>query len=236
MVLHPAVLPPDITSLVSVTTTEEGHGFGDTPTVAYNNVGFDIESVFGSFAGPIVQRIQSVTQPLQPFVDFMRSNVPLLDKLGQQITIASVFFGPGADAFFDAINTVNSIEIPEGGQGAFAPLGSFTVTDPRYNATRLFVEAPESATQTIKAVKELGDDGDPDNDTPDQKENKAKAEAFVGATIDKNDGIKFPIITDPNQSFGMFIGATRPSSAGTCRCSRADSASTSRSRSSRGSA
>ena len=61
----------------------------------------------------------------------MRSNVPLLDKLGQQITIASVFFGPGADAFFDAINTVNSIEIPEGGQGAFAPLGSFTVTDPR---------------------------------------------------------------------------------------------------------
>jgi Ca2+-binding RTX toxin-like protein len=180
--------------------------YGDVPSVVFNNVQFDLGAFMGGFAAPIVTRIQAVTKPMQPLLDVLLAPIPVVSDLaGTPITFASML-GPTANAFFSAMNVVNTLEVPATGDNVYLPLGSFATTDPRVSTADLDQnsEHPEGIEVTIQRIKDNASDEDEAGGGGNEK--RAKVEAFVGATFDFHDGLHFPILEDPTQAFGLFIG------------------------------
>ncbi|WP_146196361.1 MULTISPECIES: calcium-binding protein [unclassified Fibrobacter] len=55
-------------------------------SLAFKNLEFDMGSFIGSVLGPIVSKIQTVVEPLEPLIDFLMTPFPVLDDLGIKIT------------------------------------------------------------------------------------------------------------------------------------------------------
>jgi Ca2+-binding RTX toxin-like protein len=84
--------------------------------VAFLDVELDLGSFLGELVVPIVEKIQEVTEPLQPIVDFVAARIPVLSDLaGRKITLidlAAAFGEINPDLIYaiaDIISFVNSI-------------------------------------------------------------------------------------------------------------------------------
>ena len=55
-------------------------------SLAFKNLEFDMGSFIGGVLGPIVSKIQTVIEPLEPLIDFLMTPFPVLDDLGIKIT------------------------------------------------------------------------------------------------------------------------------------------------------
>ncbi len=189
------------TSRFTVTEVVAGSGWGETPQIRFDSVAFDVGFLFGGFITPIVQRVQQITAPLQPMVDLLQSPVPLLSMLGESLTFSRLFFGSGADSFLDAIATINALDIPDDGSGAiFVDLGSFQVRDPRLSPAVQLIGSPAETESTLSAVRRRG------NSDPNAEEDP-QVKTFIDDTVEKGNGLQFPILTDPNQTFALMLAA-----------------------------
>ena len=176
--------------------------FGQTPTVGFDEVQLDLDSFFGGFASGIITQVQKVTKPIAPLIDVLSAELPVISDLGGPANLAELIGGESLGRLVDLVDFINAIHVPESGDlaGAFIPMGSFTLTDPR------------SGSPVI-----LDYTGNPDalSDAQDEYESIFNPNVTIGvgkgpffAEIDPNaeDGMSLPLLTDPAQTFNLFAG------------------------------
>ena len=107
------------------------------PSISLDNFGLDADSFLHGFLGNIVTTVQKFTKPIQPFIDFLQTPVPILSSFGDHETIATLLEkGEGASAaeqqsfnfMLTIIQTIDSIDLSGSSGGAVIPFGTITLT------------------------------------------------------------------------------------------------------------
>jgi hypothetical protein len=177
--------------------------FGNTPSIAFNNVQLDLGSFFGGFVAPIVTNMQKVTKPLEPLADFLMAPIPALSNLSEQfnqgpVTVANLFPSDSQtiEDFAAAIHAINGLN-PANLANGVVDLGSFTITDPRAtdangdsSAAGILTDA--ARTDVVSQISSVS----------------AGAASFFNAigTFGNSQGFQFPMLENPAKIFGLFLG------------------------------
>ncbi|MBC2714899.1 MAG: calcium-binding protein [Desulfobacteraceae bacterium] len=103
--------------------------------VEFRHVSIDMGSFLGDFLGPVVEKIQEITDPLQPIIDVLTARIPVVSDLaGRTITLVDIagltgYVEPAMIyAIADIISLVNSIPAEPG--SLMLPLGGFGIVSP----------------------------------------------------------------------------------------------------------
>ena len=198
--------------------------------IAFENVELDLGKFLADTIGPLIEKIQTVTEPFQPIVDIMVAAIPVLSDLaGQPVTLADIAaafgeFNPELIyAIADLISLVNSIGTEPGSltlefgsfvlvdnrdpmnEMLFGGLGDISdLADPNFN----FGGADESTfAGFFSGIPSLNDALNNANDPDDDADTKATAMSLFGGDFNRGEyGFAFPIFEDPAQIFGLFVG------------------------------
>jgi Ca2+-binding RTX toxin-like protein len=236
-----AVLPSVIGDFVLDWSFETGLFNGETfdignpdnlHLVAFNEVGVDMGSFLSDFLGPFVEKIQEITEPLQPIIDIVTSPIPVISDLaGQDITLldlAAAFgdFETGMIyAIADLITFVNSIPSPDEVGALILPIGTFTIigpdnedtdglgsllTDPNFS---LSDDSTEFSLTDALPAGFLGDIGDVlgalGSLSPgdlDQQQTQATSVSVFDKSAPGAGAFAFPIFENPTSLFGLLLG------------------------------
>ncbi|MBY8874201.1 hypothetical protein K7640_20440 [Micromonospora sp. PLK6-60] len=203
--------------------TASGTGVTSPLRVAFTDIELNAGAFFDKILKPVVDKIKTVTGPLQPVLDTLYAPIPVLSDLskatgGPDITLvwlartfSTLSGGPDlkfVDTVREVINFVNKDLDCE--TGCAIPLGQFLVNPDRALSTEASPAAAESlidradpftqaktATQVKSRIDETaGDDGDK-LFTPKAGEDKSTAEKT---------GFSFPIFDNPGSLFGLLMG------------------------------
>ncbi len=198
-----------------------------TPTVAFNNVSFQLGSFLSDFVRPILKDIQAFTKPMQPVNDVLTAPLPGLSDLsnlvgGGDVTIlgiAKAYAASGAAGGYaklieligilsDICKGINSIETSSG--NLMVPLGNFSLDTS--NATvrdgllKASVDFTKLGTQGVDLAPDLlnGIQGSDVIKGIDAVANKLgltgdakSALEKIGDIFDPNFKLDFPILDDP---------------------------------------
>lgn len=55
--------------------------FGEISKIAYTGIGIDIGSFIEKIASPVLDKVKKVIDPIQPLIDFLQAEIPVLNKL-----------------------------------------------------------------------------------------------------------------------------------------------------------
>ncbi len=103
-------------------------------TVEFRNVGLDLGTYISNVVKPILEKIQDITEPVQPIIDIVTTPLPVLSDLGLDITLLDIAKMTGLvnpalitaiETIADVITLVNSIDVSEG--SLVIPIGDFTI-------------------------------------------------------------------------------------------------------------
>ena len=192
-----------------VTAGDNNLSFGSLPQLAFRNVKIDLGSFFSNFATPVLQKVQSLTEPLQPIFDALTKDVPALADLVNAgglgglvpTTLLGILKAGGqvsaeAEAriqlFAKIVSFVNAV--PGDGGGVMIDLGDFNLgaVDPRTVGFALVDQAPNEIRHAFDAVLQSG-----------------VLNSFIAgaAGLSSNGtGLSFPIIQNPQSAFGLLLG------------------------------
>ena len=122
----------DITWMFSTADWQSG---GDKPDVAFNNVELDLGSFISNFAGPIIQQVKNIIDPVEPVLNVLTARIPVISDLsGQDISLLSLaaIFGnvPQSDvndfvSVYNALKGIVDAPVPTPGMDVMISLGSF---------------------------------------------------------------------------------------------------------------
>ena len=185
-------------------------GFG-TPQIAFNNIYLDLGSFLSDFLGPILEKIQSITEPLQPILDLVQARIPVLSDLAGEditlLTLAEVFglLEPSTVQFIeDVIAIIELINSLEGlGEGAILiPFGSFNLVEDA-NGERKGIETLQNiATQTYDDISNAIANAD----NPGASSSfKSASAGFVG-DVGSLSNFSIPVFDNPSELFNLFTG------------------------------
>lgn len=185
-------------------------GFGNAPTLAFNNVTLSLGSFASQFVEPVLGTVQDALSPVKPVIDFLTDGLPLVD-----LSLIDLFEkthaiqgqisqGEGAGEaestegikVIEVLNTLLDIPADAGNTGI--PLGSFNLSagnDLRTTAlAAIDVDAFQGVFQDIQqGLRDIGAD-----ELVDYLD-KSKKEL-------ENQGPTFPLIQDPTQAFQLLLG------------------------------
>ncbi len=203
--------------------------------VAFENVRLDLGKFLSETIGPVVEKIQEVTEPFQPIIDIVTARIPVLSDLaGETITlvdIAAAFGEFNPDLIYavaDLVSLVNSIPATPGSLAL--PFGSFVLIDERDGGSTIFGGLTDKSDLTNPNFN-FGDadettfagffSGLPDLDagvtsflsgaTGDAGTKDTVSSLFSGnfnrtGENGQTYGFDFPIFKDPAQIFGLLVG------------------------------
>ena len=156
-----------------------------TPAIAFNDVTLDGGEFLSDFLAPIVTSIQDVTKPLDPVINALATDLPIVNK--SLAEAAGIPIG-----FVKAVQAINNLAIPSADQ-LVLELGSFEVGQ-----------------QTSGDVTELVIQNESVQDARDQLENAEEdIKEFLRSTEDLGDsgsGFQIPLIDDPTSAFQLLLG------------------------------
>jgi len=188
-----------------LTPGDNNANFGARPVVAFNNVKVDLGSFFTEFARPVLVTVRDVTAPVEPVIDGLMAEIPILKELeeesGQDIPSSLLEYMEARGVLtsedvariqlFDAIiDLANSV--PANGGGAVIDLGDFDIGtgDPRTPGFAL--SQANSIARRIPLALEL-------------------QSSILGDFLDDvgalpAGGMAFPIMENPACLFGLLLG------------------------------
>lgn len=189
--------------------------FGAVPVVAFKNVTLDLGSFLTKFAKPVLEQVREISEPVQPFVDAVKEEIPLLVQLNGvnpqipktllEIAVANGTITQQQADHFDILDKVIQISnsIPANpGAGLKIDLGDFNLgpADPRVPNFNIGGITPNKirtaalaalqhplAQQFITAINGFPKD-------------------IVPATGALGKGMQFPILEYPETAFGLLLG------------------------------
>src|SRR5205814_2082959 len=57
--------------------------YGEAPTLWFDNVRLELGSFLSNLVGPFLKDLQTVTKPLQPFIDVLKARLPIVSDLSK---------------------------------------------------------------------------------------------------------------------------------------------------------
>jgi hypothetical protein len=176
---------------------EEFGGLLNPPRPRFVNVRINPGEVIQPFAGPVLETINNVLDPLRPVIDVLLQPVPVISDLqGSPVTLLDVaeFFGylsPKTRQFIEAaarvIDLVGQARVTSGGE---IVLPGFTVDDVDLRRGSLTEESV------------------PEDDAP--IEHEAAVGNFLRAawsvSSEDGQGLRFPILEKPSRIFELLLG------------------------------
>lgn len=180
---------------------------GSEPSVEFNNVQIDLGTFFSQFVEPILSKIQTVTQPLQPVIDFVTAPIPVISDLeGHSVSLldlAKLADPSDVEGISDIVKIVGLINsVPSGVTNVPINLGNFdlgSMADLRSPFSQGMLDGLNLANIPLPTgiLNQLQDAGV-----------SLPIQSFVSELIpgaDNAGGIDFPILDDPGSVFGLFI-------------------------------
>ncbi|MGN6754643.1 MAG: calcium-binding protein [Intrasporangium sp.] len=194
------------------------------PKIDFKDVKINAGGFFSSLLGPVLNKVKSVTGPLQPVIDTLYAPLPVLSDLSKLaggddvslITLGKSFntLAGGPDlAFVDKLlaltKLINDLPTCGGGTDCLIPIGAFTVDGGKALTTSVSPTSslnPGSATSLISAAsadseavikKALNDAG-------------GKGTVFGAGTEQgsaNKSGFTFPILDSPSSVFSLLMGS-----------------------------
>ncbi len=174
--------------------------YSESPVIALNEVTLNLGTFISSFVGPILEQVQKVTEPIEPIIDVLTMELPVISDLaGEPTTLLDLaaFLAPDSfnPAFIEGVKTViGLVEMMNGldtGGDILIPFGDF----PLLGDVRTIADMETVATEVpdFNLSARLDEKGAP-----------AKTKSFV--TSLEGGGLKFPLLTDPMTVFGLLLG------------------------------
>jgi Ca2+-binding RTX toxin-like protein len=200
------------------------------PWIGFYNVSLNLGSFFSDFLRPIIESIQTITEPLQPLVDILTAPIPVISDLaGEDITLIDIagMFGVVDPSFIyaiaDLITMINSIPTDAGDIlikfGDFAVGGDGTLDLRDENALDLIRNSPSSSSLSDLIKNNFGDDFGDLADVIDDFDfggaldqgmsgsgASSATKGFAKSTTKEGGGWSFPIFQDAGQVFGLLMG------------------------------
>ncbi|HAX80914.1 MAG TPA: hypothetical protein DCY88_35025, partial [Cyanobacteria bacterium UBA11372] len=180
--------------------------FGDLPTVGFNNVKLDLGTFLSDFAKPVVEQVRHITKPLEPVIDVITKDLPLLDEFGINISLLDIAktFAKGSpqlgliDAIPQIVNAAKTLDSIDTAAGSvLIDLGGFSLPED-------IRQIPNLSGITLNPSNIIA----PTLGNPlEQAKGKSTTASsfFAGA---KGGGLSFPILEDPKEVFKLFLGKT----------------------------
>jgi hypothetical protein len=177
--------------------------FGDTPSVAFNNIQLHLGSFEGNFLAPVLSNVQIVTRPLEPLAELLLAPLPVISDLATDVGLPPVRLadllganGPAITNFAMAVEIINGLD-PTALQSGVIHLGNFTVIDPRAtdsagDATPASILQDNAARDVTEQISALSPDA-------------ANFENQM-SMLDSSDGLHFTILDDPTNAFDLLLG------------------------------
>jgi PKD domain-containing protein/FG-GAP repeat protein/lactonase family protein with 7-bladed beta-propeller/hemolysin type calcium-binding protein len=187
---------------LSASTDGEANTFGASPVVAFNDVQLDLGSFLSDFAQPILDEIRKVTEPLEPVLDILTMDIPVISDLAGPTSILDLAATLGLvdQGFVDAVETVDGLirivnNLPTGDQNIVIQFGDMAVSGPdlREEGSSL-----SDATTTPRAFDIQGE--------LNRRNASSSTKNFVASL--GGGGLRFPILTDPMTAFNLLAGKT----------------------------
>jgi len=197
--------------------------------VAFDDVAIDMGSFIGDLLGPMVDKIQEITEPVQPIIDIMTARIPVLSDLaGRTITLVDIAGMTGyvepalIYAISDLITFVNSIPAEPGKLEVV--LGDFAIIDTQGIMGGNVIDNL-TGSELADGNFDLSDDSSfnladslPDGFLDDvsgflgalgSASGDADSKSTMNGLIDSGGaggGFAFPILENPSQVFGLLLG------------------------------
>ncbi|MCT7970157.1 proprotein convertase P-domain-containing protein [Laspinema sp. D1] len=189
---------------------------GKLETVAFNNVGLDLGSFISDFLGPIVGKIQNITEPIEPIINVLRNPLPVISDLaGQNITLIDLAEAFGYGGQFGMIEDIANIvalinDLPANPDSVIIPFGSWNLLE---GNSDLFNPAGLDEMRGAKKLEGLA--GLNAEIVPVTQSQKAASSTSTTGFVEnlksgKYGNLQFPILTDPSQVFGLLMGRKEP--------------------------
>ena len=182
--------------------------------MALGNVALDAGSFLRDFIGPVVNNVQTFTEPLQPVIEQLNAPIPILsDFAGKPVTLLDliVFFGATQDIdlgliedIVKFIDFINGLQAPSGSNLFVVPLsGLFELNSntllsgplDQSQARGAFDPADLAAADANSLLDDLS------NATPDASTSEIKKAEGLHEI-----GLFFPFVERPSQLLGLLFG------------------------------
>ncbi|MGD1704988.1 hypothetical protein [Dapis sp. BLCC M229] len=175
-----------------------------SPDVGFYDIQLDMGSFLNDFATPILGKIQEVTDPLEPVINFIDAPIPLISEFAGDVDLLDLAKFSGyvdpkvidtARNFIGAVNRINELlDAEDSGKVSF---GDFVLTGDDSQLDDLDLSDPNAA---LPNLQDLQLDLPAPTFTAGTPEFVTKAEQQPGG------GLEFPILEDPASVFGLFLG------------------------------
>ncbi len=110
--------------------------------IAINNVTLDLGSLVGEVLGPLLSEVQRVTQPFQPIIDILLTEIPVISDLFSPVTfldLAGAFGNVDTDFIETVVEVIDLINsLPTSPESVGIDFGSIVLYDPGDAATSGF--------------------------------------------------------------------------------------------------
>jgi Ca2+-binding RTX toxin-like protein len=173
--------------------------FGTVPTVAFKKVSLGLDSFFNSFVNSVFDGVQTLTDPVQPIVDLLNTEIGFLSELaGETVTLIDLASGSGAvdpdtAARLElAVSLLDLINSPRNGGTVRIDLGDYSIgtQDPRSTLFHLEDVVPLKTRNPAPPAAQNGD--------------------LAGFLSAKNGlpggGMTFDLIEDPSAVIDLIFG------------------------------
>ena len=189
--------------------------FGAVPVVAFRNVTLDLGSFLTKFAKPVLDQVREISEPVQPFVEAVQEDIPLLVDLNAvnpeipktllKLAVANGSITQQQADHFDILAKVIEISnsIPANpATGLKIDLGDFNLgpADPRVPNFNIAGITPNKIrTAALAALQH-----------PLAQQFLTAIEGFPKDTVPgagaAGKGMQFPILDKPETAFGLLLG------------------------------
>ena len=192
---------------------------GELRELSFGSFFIDLGTYIGGVLKPIVEQIDNVLKPLDPLIEFLTFEVPLLSDvsklLGQDpITVLSLIevFGDGVDTVVDFIDVVATIRqivkdiASAPGEGFRIDLGTFDVLGAVGGDEAALMDPNASITPSDNAGSISGSESF-DGKVAGAK-GQASDEGFFAGILNtlRGIGVTFPILENPASAFNLLFG------------------------------
>ncbi|MHC1765336.1 MAG: SdrD B-like domain-containing protein [Verrucomicrobiia bacterium] len=179
--------------------------------IEFTDIYLDLGTYISDFLAPILEKIRSVTEPLQPIIDVVTTPIPVISDLaGQPVTFLNLAeaFGllePSTIRFIECVLKVITLinEIEGIGEGPILiPFGSFALGEDDDGERRDIQPLEDLADRTMDDIRTLVDAADNPGVSSSQRQTTSR---FMG-NISSLDNFDIPIFDNPAELFNLFKG------------------------------
>ncbi|MBL8486356.1 MAG: DUF4347 domain-containing protein [Rhodocyclaceae bacterium] len=195
----------------------------ETPTISFEDVTIDLGSFISDFIGPILEKIQVFTEPLQPIIDLLRTDIPIISDLDplknalnkdgkdgvSMLDFAGTILGEtkyrsvytAVTVLIELIDLINHIPT---GDTVLINFGDFTVAGGSTGVDATKADALKSADRN--AVSGANDTSafDNQNASDTNSDRKGFMQKLKGSGVGK--GFEIPLLTSPSAVLGLLMG------------------------------